>query len=98
LNEFCANTGYHRKHAIRLLNGPEPEGRPARRQQGCRLRYSQETLGVLTAVWEAAGYPGSVRLRALLPGWMPWIRKRYRVPPESERQLLGISAGQIDLT
>ena len=27
LNEFCANTGYHRKYAIRLLNGPEP-GRP----------------------------------------------------------------------
>lgn len=24
LNEFCANTGYHRKYAIRLLNGPPP--------------------------------------------------------------------------
>jgi hypothetical protein len=22
LSEFCANTGYHRKYAIRLLNGP----------------------------------------------------------------------------
>ena len=22
LNEFCVNTGYHRKYAIRLLNGP----------------------------------------------------------------------------
>ena len=24
LNEFCANTRYHRKYAIRLLNGPPP--------------------------------------------------------------------------
>jgi hypothetical protein len=25
LNEFCANTDYHRKYSIRLLNGPRPE-------------------------------------------------------------------------
>ena len=24
LDEFCLNTGYHRKYAIRLLNGPRP--------------------------------------------------------------------------
>jgi hypothetical protein len=24
LNEFCLNTGYNRKYAIRLLNGPPP--------------------------------------------------------------------------
>jgi hypothetical protein len=24
LNEFCLPTGYHRKHAIRILNGPPP--------------------------------------------------------------------------
>ncbi len=96
LNEFCSNTGYHRKYAIRLLNGPPPEQRPTRPKRGRRLSYSQETLGVLTAVWEAAGYPWSVRLRALLPGWMPWIRRRFRLRPEIERQLLKISARQID--
>jgi len=26
LNEFCATTGYHRKYAIRLLNGSPSEG------------------------------------------------------------------------
>jgi hypothetical protein len=96
LSEFCANTGYHRKHAIRLLNGPRPEQGPVRPKRRRRLRYSQETLGVLTAVWEAAGYPWSVRLKALLPLWLPWIRKRYRVRPEIEKQLLGISARQTD--
>jgi hypothetical protein len=28
LNEFCVNTGYHRKYAIRLLNGPPPGKQP----------------------------------------------------------------------
>jgi len=28
LNEFCANTGYDRKYAIRLRNGPPPGGGP----------------------------------------------------------------------
>jgi len=96
LSEFCLNTGYHRKHAIRLLNGPGPEQRPARPKRRPRLTYSQETLGALRAVWEAAGYPWSVRLRALLPLWLPRIRQRFHLPPESERQLLQISARQID--
>jgi len=96
LSEFCANTGYHRKYAIRLLNGPRPEKRRTRRERRRGLSYSQETLALLAAVWEAAGYPWSVRLKALLPMWMPWIRKHYRVRPEIEKQLLQISARQID--
>jgi hypothetical protein len=37
-----------------------------------------------------------VRLKALLPDWMPWIRRRYQPSAETERQLLRISARQID--
>jgi hypothetical protein len=37
-----------------------------------------------------------VWLKALLPSWMPWIRQRYKPSVETERQLLGISARQID--
>ena len=95
LNEFCVNTGYHRKYAIRLLNGAQPKrGKVRERRRG--LTYNQETQAVLTAVWEAAGYPWSVRLKALLPQWMPWIRKRFRLRPEIARQLLRISARQMD--
>jgi len=95
LNEFCANTGYHRKYAIRLLNGAQPaRGKVRERRRG--LIYNQETQAVLIAVWEAAGYPWSVRLKALLPQWMPWIRKRFRLRPEIEGQLLRISARQMD--
>ena len=95
LNEFCASTGYHRKYAIRLLNRERPEKRPRPpRRRG--VSYSPETLAVLRSVWEAAGYPWSLRLKALLPSWMPWIRKRFRPRPEVERQLLKISPRQID--
>lgn len=96
LSEFCANTGYHRKYAIRLLNGPRPEKRRKPRERRRGWSYSAETLAILTAVWEAAGYPWSVRLKALLPGWMPWIRKRFRLRPEVEKQLGTISARQMD--
>ena len=96
LNEFCLNTGYHRKYAIRLLNGPPPGKQPERRRRGRRPRYGQQLLSLLAAIWEAAGYPWSVRLKALLPSWMPWIRQRYRMSPQREKQLLGISARQID--
>src|SRR5207247_10133798 len=95
-SEFCANTGYHRKYAIRLLNGPRPEKRRTRRERRRGLSYSPETLALLTAVWEAAGYPWSVRLKALLPLWLPWIRKRFRVRPEIAKQLLKSSPRQMD--
>jgi hypothetical protein len=60
------------------------------------LKYGPKTLGALTAVWEAAGYPWSVRLKALLPMWMPWMGKRLDMNAETERQLLGISPRQMD--
>jgi hypothetical protein len=58
LNEFCRNTGYHRKHAIRLLNGPPPDPKPERpraqhraelqrrsdQHPGCRLGGGQLPL------------------------------------------------------
>lgn len=96
LSEFCANTGYHRKYAIRLLNGPRPEQRQKARHRRRGPSYGPEMAGILTAVWEAAGYPWSVRLKAILPAWMPWIRKRFGVRPEIAKQLLKISARQMD--
>jgi hypothetical protein len=97
LNEFCRNTGYHRKYAIRLLNGPPPG--PARPPHPPRHRaptYSAQVISVLGAVGEGAGYPCGIRLKALLPVWLPWVRKRYRLTPAVEKPLLRISARQID--
>ena len=96
LNEFCANTGYHRKYAIRLLNGPPPGRARQKRRRSRSPSYGPAVVSVLQAVWEAAGYPWSVRLKALLPLWMPWVKKHYRISAEVERQLRSISARQID--
>ena len=94
LSELCAVTGYHRKAAIRLLNHPAPgAARPARQRP---VRYAASTIEALRAIWMSAGYPWSVRLKALLPLWLPWARRRLRLRPRTEQQLLSISARQID--
>jgi hypothetical protein len=94
LDEFCQVAGYHRKHAIRLLNGPAPgAARPPRRRAAT---YSPAAIEALRAIWRAAGYPWSLRLKALLPLWLPWARRRLRLRADVERQLLAISPRQID--
>ena len=97
LDEFCANCSYHRKHAIRLLNRPLPAAKTSPRRRAHGRTYGSQAISVLKAVWAAADYPWSVRLKALLPEWMPWIRRRFRLTPEIERQRLRISARSIDL-
>ena len=94
LNEFCLNTGYHRKYAIRLLNGAPPGKQPERRRGERRPRYGPQVLSVLAAIWKPA-YPWSVRLKALLPNWMPYSQA-LPTTPAMEKQLLGISARQMD--
>jgi hypothetical protein len=95
LDEFCQVTGYHRKYALRLLNAPLRcpwQGQPRRRGTS----YGSQVISVLAAIWKAAGYPWSVRLKALLPLWLRWARRRFRFDGEVERQLLAISPRQID--
>lgn len=96
LDEFCLMTGYNRKYAIRLLNGPPPSRRRRKRARGRKPRYGPQVISILAEVWKAAGYPWSVRLKALLPSWLPWIQQRYAMSAETEQQLLGLSARQMD--
>jgi hypothetical protein len=96
LEEFCHVCGYNRKYAIAKLNGPTPPFKPAAKRPRRSLIYSSQALSILQAVWEASGYPWSVRLKALLPLWLPWVKKHYSLTPKIEQQLLSISARQID--
>jgi hypothetical protein len=91
-DEFCLRTGYNRKYAIRLLNGPRPGKARVRRPRGRKPRYGKQVVSRLTAVWEAAGYSWWVRRKALLPNWMPWIGKGFRLSPELEKERLTMSA------
>jgi hypothetical protein len=96
LDEFCQVCRYNRKYAIRLLNGAAPQKPKATRPKGRRPTYGAKVIGSLTAIWEAAGYPCSVRLKALLPLWLPWAIKRLAISAQLQKQLLTISPATID--
>jgi len=84
------------KVAIAKLNGPAPQFKPPAKRRRRSPTYTAQALSILQAIWEASGYPWSVRLKALLPLWLPWVKKRYSLTPKIEHQLLSISARQID--
>jgi transposase InsO family protein len=94
LDGFCAATSYHRKYAIQLLSHP-PEPKPRRRRVRPR-RYGPAVIRVLTRIWEAASYPWSVRLKALLPLWVPWVRQKWRLSSTLEQQLMAMSPRTMD--
>jgi hypothetical protein len=95
LDEFCATTGYHRKYAVTLLNHPAPSPDAGTHRQRARV-YSDHAIRVAAAIWEAAGFPWSTRLHALLPLWLPWAKRRYRLSPAIERQLRHMSPRTLD--
>ncbi len=95
LDEFCQVCGYNRKYAIRLLSGPAPQ-KPKTSPKSRRPTYGAKMISALTAIWEAAGYPCSTRLKALLPLWLPWAIKRLAISAETHMQLLSISPATID--
>jgi hypothetical protein len=97
LDEFCKATGYHRKYAIGRIGQFEDCGRPKRsvRRQRKRL-YGADLMRVIEKVWEEAGYPWSVRLKAILGLWQPWLRKRYALTTRQEALLLRVSPRTID--
>jgi hypothetical protein len=51
LDEFCANCGYHRKHAVRLLNGPPLPAKPLRKRRRRERAYGARVISILKAVW-----------------------------------------------
>lgn len=94
LDEAVAVTGRHRKSLIRAWRvGPRP---PRRRRAGRPTRYGPAVVRALVAIWTAAGYPWAVRLKALLPTWLPWARRRLALTPATDAGLRAISARQID--
>lgn len=95
LDEVVAVTGYHRKAALRALNRATPS-RPRGPRRGRPVRYGRGVGQALRAIWEAAGYPWSVRLRGLVPTWLPWLRRHQRVSDADAALLTRMSARQMD--
>lgn len=96
LDEFVAVTGYHRKHAIRLLNQKEDElERPPR--VGRRI-YGEAVRAALIIVWETADRICGKRLKAGLPSLVESMERHGHLSLDDEvrRRLLAASASTID--
>jgi hypothetical protein len=97
LDEFCKVCGYNRKYAIAKLNSLKDKPKSAGHQSRKRKKYyGHEVFLIIDAVWKAANYPWSVRLKEIICLWMPWIKKRYRMTSDTEKKLYSISASTID--
>jgi len=98
LNEFCATSGYHRKHAIRLLRKYKRFQKPKPKKPGRTPFYAQPSiLKVLKQIWLGANLPCSKRLKAIIPLWLPgYVQSFGNLSPNVSQALLKISPATID--
>lgn len=98
LNELCEVCGYNRKYAIwKISQWRAHQGQPPPRKRRRRAKlYPPEVMRIIEKVWEAAGYPWSVRLKEILRLWLPWIRRRFGLAEAQETKLLAVSPSTID--
>jgi hypothetical protein len=95
LDEFTQVTGYHRKHAIRVLTTQpvrEPKTRAVRRV------YQEAVKEALIVLWEASDRICGKRLKALLPLLVEAMERHGHLQLEEgvRTQLLTLSASTID--
>jgi hypothetical protein len=96
LDEFVVLTGYHRKHAIRVLNGATGPSTTTKRG---RLRlYDEAVRQALIVFWEASDRVCGKRLKPLLPVLLPALEGHghVRLDPTVRQHLLAVSASTID--
>jgi hypothetical protein len=95
LDEFVAVTGFHRKHAMRVLRAertPRGAPRPARRL------YDDAVRDRLVMIWEASDRICGKRLKPLIPCLIEAMErhKHLQLAPEIRTRLLAMSAATID--
>lgn len=96
LDEFTKVCGYNRKYAIWKINQPPVDRLKNKKLRHRPLTYSSKAISILESIWEKANYPWSVRLKAMVALWLPWVKKRFHIDEQIENELLNISARQID--
>jgi hypothetical protein len=95
LDEFVAVTGFHRKHAMRVLRGEQTTRgapRPARRL------YDEAVRDALIVMWEASDRICGKRLKPLVPLLVEAMErhKHLQLAPDIRARLLAMSAATID--
>src|SRR5580693_6871745 len=99
LDELCATTGWHRKHAVRALRQRKavaPGEFVAVRERS--RRYGTTTKDALTALWEASDRVCGKRLKVMIPTLLPALEEHGRLKlGKGDRDLVvAVSAATID--
>jgi hypothetical protein len=97
LDEFVAVTGYHRKHAVRILSGGTAgteQATPVRRP----CRYDEAVREALVPLWEASDRICGKRLKPLIPILVSSMEchGHLRLDAPVRERLLAASAATID--
>lgn len=96
LTEFAEVTGYHRKHAARLLRGGSKPDRSAPRPR--RRLYDDAVREALIVLWEASDRICGKRLKPLIPMLVSAMERHghLALDPAVRERLEAISAATID--
>jgi len=95
LNEFVELTGYHRKHALRVLAGkPSPSEPKAPRYR----EYDETFRQKLIVLWEAGDRLCGKRLKVLIPSLIAAMEKHGHLQLDlpMKQRLVKVSAATID--
>lgn len=97
LDEFTCATGYHRKHAIRVLKN-QLQKCLKRRRTGYKTIYQGEVVQALEQIWEIYGRICSKRLQPFLPEGIRVLERcqEIELSEETKAMLLKISSASID--
>jgi hypothetical protein len=99
LDEFTSTTGYHRKHAIRVLkNRVEVQNRLKGKTKTYQRLYCGEVVEVLEQIWEIYGHICSKRLQPFLPEAIRVLERcqEIKLSQDTKELLLKISSASID--
>ena len=99
LDEFTSATGYHRKHAIRVLkNQVQVQNHLKRKTKTYKTIYRGEVVGALKQIWEIYGQICSKRLQPFLPEGIKVLERcgEIELSKDTKELLLKISAASID--
>ena len=95
LDEFTSTTGYHQKHAIRVLkNQVQVQNRLRGKNKTCKTIYHGEVVEALEQTWEIYGQICSKRLQPFLPETIKVLErcKEIEIAKDTKELLLKIGS------
>lgn len=99
LDEFTSATGYHRKHAIRVLkNKVQVHNRLTGKSKTSKRLYRGDVVQALEQIWEIYGHLCSKRLQPFLPEAIRVLERcqEINLAQATKELLLKISSASID--